>query len=344
MSETDRSERYINQILFHGIGEEGQRKIKNGRISIVGCGALGSITSMTLARAGVGYMRIIDRDFVEFKNLHRQILFDEEDAKQFMPKAVAAQKKLMMVNSDIRVEAVVSDLNYLNIEELLSGMSVIVDGTDNFETRFLLNEFSVKSGIPWIYGGCVGSYGITFNIIPGRSPCLKCIFEDHPPSSVIETCDTVGILSSVANVIGSIQSVEVLKILSGKKDKLNEFITKVDVWEGVFQKIKIEKQSRECEVCDQNNFHHLEGSGLTGTLVLCGRDSVQVYRRQTDVIDLLDLKKKLEKIGEVFYNGYLLKFKTEGYELMIFPDGRAIIRGIKDPSRAKALYSKYIGN
>lgn len=344
MSKANRSERYSNQVLFQGISQEGQKRIMRGSVSIVGCGALGSVSAMTLARAGVGNIRIIDRDFVEFRNLHRQILFDEKDAERFMPKAMAAQEHLRAINSDIHVEGIVCDLNDSNIEELLSGMSVIVDGTDNFETRFLLNEFSVKSGIPWIYGGCVGSYGLTFNIIPGEGPCLQCVFEGHLSPGIMETCDTAGVLPSVANIIASLQSTEALKILSGKTEELNKFLLKVDVWKGVFHAIIMEKEKNDCEVCERRNFKLLKGSGMTRTAVLCGRDSVQVYGSQCDVMNLSELRKKLEKIGRVVYNEYLLKFQVEGYNIIIFPDGRAIIEGTDDPSRAKSIYARYIGH
>lgn len=344
MNERDKLERYRHQILYGGIGEDGQKSILQGHVTVVGCGALGSMSAMTLARAGVRHIRIIDRDFVEMKNLHRQILYDENDANRFIPKAIAAAEKLKTINTDIHVEDFVSDLNYLNIEELLNGTSVIVDGTDNFETRFLLNEFSVKRGVPWIYGGCVGSYGLSMNIIPRKSPCLKCIFEKSPPAESMETCDTTGVIPTVAYMIASLQSTEVLKILSGNSSALNRGITKVDVWKGTFQNIELGKPSKECDVCGHKNFPLLEGRGVTKTSALCGRDSVQIYGEQTETIDLLELRKKLERVGEVFFNGYLLKCHIEGHDIIIFPDGRAIIGGTDNPTRAKTIYAKYIGH
>jgi adenylyltransferase/sulfurtransferase len=344
MIEKDKLERYRHQILFQGILEEGQKKILQGHATVVGCGALGSMSATALARAGVGYIRIIDRDFVEMKNLHRQILYDENDAKRFIPKAVAAEEKLKAINADIQVEGVVADVSYLNVENLLSGTSVVVDGTDNFETRFLLNEFSVKKEIPWIYGGCVGSYGLAMNIIPGQGPCLRCVFEKSPPAESMETCDTAGVIPTVAYLVASVQSTEALKILSGKSEMLNKSIVKVDVWKGTFQSIAIGKQGKDCDVCDHKKFPLLEGRGVIKTAALCGRDSVQIYGEQEEVMDLQELKKKLEKVGDVLYNGYLLKIHMEGHDIIVFPDGRAIIGGTDDTARAKTIYAKYIGN
>lgn len=344
MKERDRLERYRHQMLFREIQEEGQKKILQGHATVVGCGALGSMSAMALARAGAGSIRIIDRDFVEMKNLHRQLLYDEGDAERFIPKAIAAQEKLKAINSEIQVEGVIADVSYSNVHDLLSGTSVIVDGTDNFETRFLLNEFSVKEEIPWVYGGCVGSYGLVMNIIPGQGPCLKCIFEKSPPAESMETCDTTGIIPTVAYLVASIQSTEALKILSGKSERLSRSMTKVDIWKGTFQNIAIGKQGKDCDVCDHKKFPLLEGKGVKKTTALCGRDSVQIYGEQTDIMDLQELEKKLEKVGEVLYNGYLLKCHIEGHDIIVFPDGRAIIGGTDSPARARTIYAKYIGH
>ncbi|MEW5807633.1 MAG: ThiF family adenylyltransferase [Acidobacteriota bacterium] len=335
----------MNQILFRGIGEEGQDKIAEGRVCIVGCGALGTMVAIGLARAGAGHIRIIDRDFVELKNLHRQVLFDEEDVRKIMPKAAAAEKKLRKANSSIHVEGIVSDLNHLNAEELLKNILVIVDGTDNFETRFLINEFSIKHSIPWIYGAAVGSYGLTLDVLPGESPCLKCIFETSPPPGLLATCDTAGIVPSVTSVIGSIQCVETLKILSGNGAKLNRFITAIDVWEGTFQRIKLVKERHDCPVCDAKVFPLLAGEGISLGVNLCGRNSVQIRSgMHSTTIDLLSLKEKIQRITSVYYNGFLLRMSLEGFEVTVFPDGRAIIGGTDDPVRARSIYSKYIGN
>ena len=336
-------DRYYHQILFKGIGEAGQRRISSGSVCIVGCGALGSMAAMGLVRAGVGKIRIIDRDFVEMPNLHRQILFDEEDVQKIMPKAVAAEARLRKINSTIHIEGVVSELSHFNVEKLCDGFALIIDGTDNFETRFLINEFSIKNSIPWIYGAALGSYGLTFNIIPGDGPCLQCVFEALPPSGTLATCDTAGIINSVPTIIASIQCAEALKILSGRREKLNSFISIIDVWEGVLSRVALRKEKSDCSVCDRREFKLLQGEGVPFAVRLCGRNAVQIYPRSADPpVDLASLKNKLEGVADARYNGFLLRIKAEEFEITVFADGRTVVCGTMDTSLARSMYAKYV--
>ncbi len=341
MSENNLKDRYMNQILFEGIGEDGQRGISNGSVCIIGCGGLGAMSAMTCARAGVGMIRIIDRDFVEVKNLHRQILFDEEDARMIMPKAIAAEAKLRKINSEIRIEGIVDDVNFLNIEKLLSGFDVILDGTDNFEARFLINEFSVKFSVPWIYGAARGSYGLAFTVVPGEGPCLQCVFESSPPG-ISQTCLNAGIVPSVAYLVSSMQCVELLKILAGRKNKLKRTLSIIDPWECVSSEIHARKQGNDCPVCDQRKFSKLEGVEGSSATSLYGRNSVQIRSEIPRYIDLKALEKAYAQTQDVVCNGFLLRIIIGEYEMTLFPDGRAIIAGTEDEDVARSLYEEYI--
>lgn len=334
-------EKYSRQILFAPLGEEGQRRLLASRAVLVGCGALGTSLANLLVRAGVGQMRIVDRDFVEASNLQRQTLFDEDDAREALPKAIAAERHLTKTNSSVRIEGVVADLDAKNVEELLSGFDVILDGTDNFETRFLLNEASIKLGVPWVYGAAVASYGITMTIQPGKTACLACLMEAGAARGIEETCDTVGVLGAIAGVISSIEAAEAIKILSGKYEALHGRLISCDVWSGRFQSIQIERNA-ECSTCVRREFRYLEGK-TQAHLTMCGRDSVQIHEHNRK-LDLANVASRLAPTAtEIRSNEFLLRFRVAPYELTVFADGRAIIKGTREPSVARSLYARYIG-
>jgi molybdopterin-synthase adenylyltransferase len=337
-------ERYSRQVLFQGIGEEGQARLKSARVVVVGCGALGAVQTSLLVRAGVGTLRIIDRDFVEESNLQRQFLFDEEDVRSVLPKAVAAERKLRLVNSLVQVEGLVEDVNASSIERLLGGFDLIVDATDNFDARFLINDYAVKNGIPWIYGACVGAYGLTFPILPGETACLRCVFESAPPAGVSPSCDTAGVIGPIVSVIAGMQSAEALKILAGRRDRVNRKITTVDLWENRHEIIELPQPLPDCPCCGRRDFPYLEGLLGADATTLCGRNSVQIRRRDGARIDLDELAQRLEPIGRLEKNRFLLRAAIEGYQLTVFADGRAIIQGTYDLAIAKSLYSRYVGN
>ena len=337
-------QRYSRQVLFSGIGNEGQARITASRVALVGCGALGAVQASLLVRAGVGTLRIIDRDFVEESNLQRQILFDEEDVRAVLPKAIAAEKKLRSANSLVSVEGLVEDVNASSISRLLDGFDLIVDATDNFDARFLINDYAVKTGIPWVYGACVGSYGLTFPILPGEGACLRCVFESAPPAGVSPSCDTAGVIGPIVSVIAGIQVAEALKILSGRRDRINRRITTIDLWENRHEVVDLPPPYPECLCCGKREYPYLDGSLGADVTTLCGRNSVQIRRREGVSIDLDDLARRLEQIGSIERNRFLLRAMIDGYQLTVFADGRAIVNGTYDVAVAKSLYSRYIGN
>jgi adenylyltransferase/sulfurtransferase len=337
----DQRERYSRQILVREIGERGQERLLTSHAVIVGCGALGGLEAMALARAGVGRLSIIDRDYVEPSNLQRQFLFEESDATDALPKAVAAERRLRRMNSGIEIRGIIADLDPSNAEELMDSAQVIVDGTDNFETRYLINDFSVSRGIPWIYGAAVASYGLTMPVIPGRTACLRCVYPE-PPSGAQPTCDTVGVLNSLTAAIASLQLVDAVKILSGRSDAVIPRITTVDVWSGAIRQIEQPARDPDCPTCALRNFVHLTG-GARAPISLCGRNAVQIHAAQRP-LDLAVLKTRLEPLGDVRANEFALRFVHPPFELTIFPDGRAIIKGTNDPSVARSLYAQYVGN
>jgi molybdopterin/thiamine biosynthesis adenylyltransferase len=336
--------RYSRQVLFGGIGNDGQARITASRVALVGCGALGAVQASLLVRAGVGILRIIDRDFVEESNLQRQILFDEEDVRGVLPKAIAAEKKLQSANSLVKVEGLVEDINASSITRLLDGFDLIVDATDNFDARFLLNDYAVKTGTPWRYGACVGSYGLTFPILPGEGACLRCVFESAPPAGISPSCDTAGVIGPIVSVIAGIQVAEALKILSGRRDRVNSRITTIDLWENRHDVIDLPPPYPECPCCGQHRFPYLDGSLGADVTTLCGRNSVQIRRREGASIDLDDLAQRLEQVGTIERNRFLLRASVDGYQLTVFADGRAIVNGTYDAAVAKSLYARYIGN
>jgi molybdopterin-synthase adenylyltransferase len=334
-------ERYSRQILFRGIGVEGQGKVGSARIAIVGCGATGSALASLLARSGVGTIRIIDRDYVEASNLQRQTLFDEADASESLPKAIAAARKIAAFNSQIMVEPHVADLTPANIDSLLAGAGLVLDGTDNFETRYLINDYAVKNSVPWIYSGAVGSYGVTMNIRPGQTACLGCIFPEIP-GGALETCDTAGILNSAVNWAASVAATEALKFLVGADAQLRRTLLSFDLWRNEHSEISAAKPRRDCRTCGQRDFTHLAGEGRPH-ITLCGRNSVQIHERHRPV-DLAQMSERLKIHGTVKHNDFVLKFWHDPYEMTLFPDGRAIIKGTSDAAVARSLYARYIGN
>jgi molybdopterin-synthase adenylyltransferase len=337
-------ERYSRQILFAGIGEDGQRRILQSSAVLVGCGALGTAIAGLLVRAGVGRLRIIDRDFVEPSNLQRQSLFEESDARESLPKAIAAQRRLSAINSGLQIEGIVADLTPENAREMLEGFDVVLDGTDNFETRLLINDAAVSLGLPWVYGAAVGSYGVTMAVLPAQTACLACLLESGEARAINAdvTCDTAGILNSAAGLVASLQATEAIKILAGKSDALHARLISCDVWSGKFQSIRIARNV-DCRACGRREFTYLGGE-VQPQITMCGRNSVQIHERRR-AIDLSALSGRLSSITRgVQYNDFLLRFSTPPYEMTVFPDGRAIIKGTQDPAIARSLYARFIGS
>jgi molybdopterin-synthase adenylyltransferase len=337
-------DRYIRQIRFPPLGEEGQRRLASARALICGCGALGSVIANTLVRAGVGAVRIVDRDFVELSNLARQTLFDEADAAAGLPKAVAAAEKLCRINSSVEVEPVVADVNYANVERFYDGVDVILDGTDNFETRFLINDAAVKLRLPWIYGGCLGAEGQTMTIIPGETACLRCLMETCPKPGSTPTCDTAGILGPIVGVIASIEAVEAIKILSGNRDSISRQLTIVDLWLNRIKQVDVSRlrDEADCAACKRGEYSWLAGREGSRTAVLCGRNAVQLTNPGAN-FSLTELAGRLAGVGTITLNQYLLRLKVPPHEITLFSDGRAIITGTENVAVARTVYAKYIG-
>ena len=337
----DRSlrDRYSRQTMFPGIGEEGQIKLNSGSVVIIGCGALGCNIAAFLVRAGVGKIRIVDRDFIEYHNLQRQVLFDEDDIRAELPKAIAAERHLRKVNSSVEIEGIVADANYTNIEKLCRGSDVILDGLDNFETRFLINDVALKHKIPWVYGGAIASNGMTMTIIPDETPCFMCISPILPNPGTAPTCETAGIVGTAPAVIGSLQATEAMKILVGAEE-INRGLIIVDVWKGDFDHLKIEPRV-DCPAC-HGKYEFLEERFVLKSTPLCGQSrAVQVVNTRVREIALDELAARLKKVGDVSYNEYMLRFTAGDHEMIVFPDGRAIIKNTVDESLARKLYKEY---
>ncbi|HVX86123.1 MAG TPA: ThiF family adenylyltransferase [Phycisphaerae bacterium] len=345
--------RYNRQMLWEPIGLEGQRKLKAAKVLLVGCGALGTVLGNLLARAGVGHITIVDRDFIEVSNLQRQVLFDHEDIEQNLPKSVAARKKIAKINPDVAVEAVVADVNHTNIEQLAAGKDLLLDGTDNFETRFLLNDVSVKHHVPWIYGACISAMGLAMNILPGETPCLRCIFETMPPPGMNPTCDTAGVLGPTVSVVASWQALEAMKLLTGNRRDLSPFLFSFDLWDNRFQQLNV-KRAREvadCPCCKHRQFEYLSGKFASATTSLCGRNAVQISPGNATKTDFEHVAANLRGVGKASFNKFMLKcpiVEGEGerrreYELTLFADGRAIVKGTNEAGVARGLYAKYVG-
>ena len=337
--------RYARQMRYSHLGEEGQRRLAAGQVLICGCGALGSLLANTLVRAGVGRVRLVDRDFVELSNLHRQTLFDEDDVAAGLPKAVAAAEKLRRINSAVEIEPIVAHVGPENVESLCQGVDVIVDGTDNFETRYLLNDAAVHLGLPWVYGGCVGAEGQTLTIVPGETGCLRCLLPECPPPGSTPTCDTAGVLAPIVGVIASIQAQEAIKLLSGNRAAISRQLAVIDLWQNRLMQLDVRdlRQRSDCPCCKQRQFPWLAGQQGSRAAVLCGRNAVQLTQPVT-AVPFDELAARLAGLGRVTRNPFLLRLTVDAFELTLFPDGRAIVQGTDDPDVARTVYARYVGS
>jgi molybdopterin-synthase adenylyltransferase len=335
--------RYSRQILFQPIGKIGQEKLINSKVLLVGCGALGASHAEMLARAGVEKLKIVDRDFVEWTNLQRQTLYKEQDAFERLPKAIAAKNRLAEINAEIEVEAIVADVNQNNIESLIENCDLVIDGTDNFQVRYLINDACVKHKKTWIYGAAVSSYGTTMTIFPNETPCLRCIFEEIPDAGSSPTCDTAGVIMPIISTISAVQVTEALKILTENFDKLHKSLMQFDVWQNDWRKIKLREPIADCICCGQRKFEFLENENREFFTTLCGRDAVQISAPNPTKLDLISLADKLKNLGKIKQNEYLVRFQADNFEVTVFADARAIIKGTDDLSVARSVYAKYIG-
>lgn len=340
-------DRYSRQMRFAGIGEDGQQKISSSRVLLVGCGALGTVIADMLVRAGVGFLRIVDRDFVDLSNLQRQVLFDEDDVAGHLPKAIVAATKLGRINSQITIEPIVADVNPNNILSLMDGVELVLDGTDNFETRFLVNDVSLETGIPWIYAGVIGSHGQTMPIFPGKTGCLRCLIDSPPEAGTTETCDTAGVLGPAVNVVASLEAATALRILSGRSDEIRPELTIIDVWDMSFRSMSVRdlRAKSNCPACHRGERLWLNGERGSQSTILCGRNAVQVSPAERGKLSFADLAARLESSGRVEHNAWLLRLSLTDpdYEITVFRDGRAIIQGTEDIATARGLYARYIG-
>jgi adenylyltransferase/sulfurtransferase len=342
-------DRYARQTLFAGIGREGQERLLAARVAVIGCGALGTVLANNLARAGVGHLIIADRDYIEANNLQRQVLFDEDDLAGNLPKAAAAAQRLRRINSDITIEPLIEDINADNIEAIVARVDLVLDGTDNFETRYIINDACVKAGRPWVYSGVIASYGVTMNILPGETACLRCVFPEMPLPGTTPTCDTAGVLNGIVGTIASIASTEALKILLNRQEKINRAMHWMDLWENTTDEIELPRMP-DCPACGQGHYEFLEVAGGGQSASLCGRNAVQVRPpraarngSESPAMSFAALAERLRDVGQVNYNDFLLRFRVESYEFTVFPDARAIIKGTDDQTTARSLYARYIG-
>ena len=340
-------ERYSRQVLFRDIGEAGQQRLRAARVLLCGCGALGSALADGLTRAGVGFLRIVDRDFVEISNLQRQVLFDEQDIAEQLPKAIAAARKLAKINSTVTLEPIVADIDNTNIRELFAGVDLVLDGMDNFETRFLINDAALDTSTPWVYGGCIGSHGQTMAIFPGETACLRCLIDSVPEPGSTETCDTAGIIGPAVNVVASLQVVSALKILAGRRDLVPASLTIVDVWDGTLRQMNTAglRERAACPACVQGQREWLSGAKGSHPTILCGRNAVQISPSEKSAISFPELAAKLAAAGTVTFNAFLLRLNVSDgdFQITVFADGRAIIKGTEDIPTARGLYARYIG-
>jgi molybdopterin/thiamine biosynthesis adenylyltransferase len=336
------ADRYSRQTLFAPIGKTGQERLGEASVAILGCGALGTNLANHLCRAGVGHLLLADRDYIELNNLQRQILFDEDDIAQHLPKAVAAVQRLRKINSEIRLEALVEDINIESIESLVREADLVLDATDNFETRYLLNDACIKHKRPWIYSGVIASYGVTMNILPGQTPCLRCVFPEMPLPGTTATCDTAGVLNGIVAAITGVAATEALKILLNS-EKVSQDMFWMDLWENTSERIALPLDPN-CPTCGQHTYEFLDTLDGTRSTSLCGRNAVQVRGGKIGTrLDLANLAARLCLVGQVAHNEFLLRFVVDTYELTIFPDARAIIKGTDDEQVARSVYAKYIG-
>jgi adenylyltransferase/sulfurtransferase len=337
------NERYSRQILFREIGREGQQKLVASRVLILGCGALGASHAEMLSRAGVGTLRIVDRDFVEFTNLQRQTLFNEEDAVARMPKAAAAKKRIAEINSEVAVEEIVADVNNSNVEELIRNVDLVIDGTDNFLVRYLVNDACVKTKTTWIYGAAVSSYGTTMTVIPGETPCLRCIFEEMPDAGSSPTCDTSGVIMPIIASISAVQVTEAIKLIVGDRDSLHRSLMQIDVWSNDWHRIKLAEPNPDCKCCGRHEYEFLDAEAQEFSAVLCGRNAVQIAPPRTTTLDLASFAEKLAVTTPTKQNEYLVRFEIDGNEVTVFRDARAIIKGTDDIAVARSIYARFIG-
>jgi molybdopterin/thiamine biosynthesis adenylyltransferase len=339
----DRFDRYSRQTILPGWGREGQTRLAEATAVVIGCGALGSHIASHLVRAGVGRLVVADRDFVEWHNLPRQALYAEADAAAGLPKAVAAARRLRLINSLVEIDEHVVDVNADTVEDLIAGADVVLDGADNFEVRYLLNEACVKHGIPWVYGGVLGTYGLTASILPGETPCLHCLLGPLPPPGSVPTCETAGVLGTVVSVIAALEATEAFKILLDQREALLHSLVMVDVWNGDFERAQTQRGKSPCPVCDEGRYELLDAEHGSMTTVLCGRAAVQISPRPAETVDLAALAQRLDTVGQVDFNEYLLRLEVEDIQFTLFRDGRAIVKGVDEPVKARALYARYIG-
>ncbi len=338
--------RYLRQVVMPAVGTEGQRRLQDSKVAILGQGALGTVSANSLARAGVGYLRLVDRDYVDYTNLQRQVLFDEEDVSNALPKVIAAAKKLHKINSEIEYEPVIADIDHNNIKEFIADVDLVLDATDNFAVRLLINEACVKYSIPWIHGACLSSYGVTFNIFPGETPCFLCYLGKEPEPGTADTCDTAGIMGPVVNIVASIQAAEAFKYLTGNREALNSTGMYLDLWQNRFYELPLIR-NKNCKVCVEHNYTFLEGHRKDSISYLCGSNAVQIVpaEKEKNEISLQSLAEKFANLGTVFNNNYLIKFipANENFEITLFADGRALIKGTTDEKVARTVYARYIG-
>ncbi|WP_259391653.1 ThiF family adenylyltransferase [Paenibacillus sp. 1011MAR3C5] len=340
-------DRYSRQIRYSRIGLDGQERLQRARIAIVGMGALGSVLAQHLVRSGVGYTRLIDRDIVEWSNLQRQMLYTEQDAERLLPKAAAAAEHLRAINSSVIVEPVMVDLNSANACQWLGDVDLILDGTDNFSVRYLINDYSLKSGTPWIYGGAVGATGMTLTVVPHETPCYRCLFPEPPAPGATDTCETAGVLSPIVDIIASIQAAEAIKLLSGNRDALHRTLFQVDLWNHAWLPVHIsEARKDDCPACRNQRYEFLdEQRRETLATALCGRQSVQLSPGQSACLDLDAMAQRLSETGQVYQNPYLLRLNLSGgMTFVLFSDGRAIVQGTEDLAKARSIYAELLGN
>jgi adenylyltransferase/sulfurtransferase len=336
--------RYSRQILFSGIGDSGQERLRKSRALVVGCGALGSVIAEVLTRAGVGRLTIADRDYVDETNLQRQSLFTEDDCREGLPKAVAAARRLSKINSSVELVERCIDVRAGNIEPLVSGQDLILDGTDNFEIRYLLNDAALRWSIPWTYGACVGAYGMSMTIVPGTTPCLRCVLQRLPPPGSSPTCDTVGVIGPVVHLVAALETAEALKILTGHAARVNRCITTVDLWENRISTVELPPRDPECPACGLGQYEFLMGAREARASELCGRNAVQISASGSEPLDFAGIARRLEAVARVSYNPYLLRAILPQFEIALFRDGRGIVRGTSDVDEARRVYSTIIGN
>lgn len=337
--------RYSRQIRLPQLGLDGQRRLQHTSVVLVGCGALGGTLASLLVRAGIGHLRLIDRDFVELDNLQRQMLFDEQDVSECLPKAEAAARKLRRVNSAVEVEPVVADLGPRNARALCADADLLLDGTDNLETRYLVNDLAVQGGVPWVYGACVGVEGRVLAVVPGQTPCLRCLWDEPPPPGSLPTCDTAGVLATAAGVVASFQATEALKLLAGRADALHGRLLAIDVWTGRVRAVSVQAahEPGRCVCCGQGRYEFLDGTRTSAATALCGRDAVQVLPPEGAAVDLRALSRRLPASARAKGNEFLLRFQADACTVTLFADGRAIVQGTRDPAAARGIVAKYVG-